>query len=227
MNRLGEVLKWVMGLVVVFALASSASAASISKTLTNTTGADNANPIQVGDLDTTTYELTITYTSEGGPAVTLLDTIPSEFENVVVNDSAVCTPLSVGRASHDGTKGATKIACDLPAGTDASLVVTFQTRRSPGKGHKVPVFAPTSCEALLLNDGAVAVDRSTDPETIVAGPSAALAVDVVDLRFDRDGDGIGDACDNCLSVSNPDQLDTDGDGAGDLCDAAPSDPLVK
>jgi hypothetical protein len=31
-------------------------------------------------------------------------------------------------------------------------------------------------------------------------------------------DGVGDACDNCMNVYNPDQGDTDNDNAGDVCD---------
>jgi hypothetical protein len=34
---------------------------------------------------------------------------------------------------------------------------------------------------------------------------------------DGDGDGVGDACDNCLDISNTDQADTDHDRVGNTC----------
>ncbi|GMV41086.1 MAG: hypothetical protein AMXMBFR64_28020 [Myxococcales bacterium] len=37
-------------------------------------------------------------------------------------------------------------------------------------------------------------------------------------QADQDGDGIGDACDNCPLASNASQADKDGDGIGDACD---------
>ena len=40
----------------------------------------------------------------------------------------------------------------------------------------------------------------------------------VPVRPQDPGGGVGDVCDNCLDVANPDQEDADSDGTGDVCD---------
>ena len=43
-------------------------------------------------------------------------------------------------------------------------------------------------------------------------------------RQDVDGDGVSNDSDNCVSVANADQADRDGDGLGDACDGQPENP---
>lgn len=52
----------------------------------------------------------------------------------------------------------------------------------------------------------------------VASPDGATTQAAV-KETDSDGDGVPDSRDNCVAVSNKDQLDTDGDGYGNACDA--------
>ena len=78
-------------------------------------------------------------------------------------------------------------------------MVVIQTVASPGRGHGAPVFKPTSCGPLPINDGATAfeVDPATgelvlveevDPVTgeitlvpvVIAGPSNSLEVEAVE-----------------------------------------------
>jgi len=67
--------------------------------------------------------------------------------------------------------------------------------------------APTCLDRNLCDDPGITFDIP-----LVGGPDP-----------DSDGipDGIGDNCDNCLGVANPDQADADADGFGDLCDFCP------
>jgi hypothetical protein len=46
-----------------------------------------------------------------------------------------------------------------------------------------------------------------------------IAVSSLGFADDTDGDGIDDSIDNCVSISNADQVDTDSDGIGNDCDA--------
>ncbi len=61
------------------------------------------------------------------------------------------------------------------------------------------------------------VDGDGDPDAL----SASNGDDTI--AWYRNGwDGLGDACDNCPRVENPEQVDGDGDGAGDACDVCPT-----
>ena len=54
-----------------------------------------------------------------------------------------------------------------------------------------------------------------DYTAIAAGGLHSLAL----TSLDSDNDGIPDSQDNCLTISNPDQLDSNENGVGDACDS--------
>jgi hypothetical protein len=74
------------------------------------------------------------------------------------------------------------------------------------------------CSNLLAN--AVLCDDYVDT-TAGNGTAAVCNAGIAAVTLDPDGDGLGDACDNCDDVANPQQVDGDADGVGDACDPTP------
>lgn len=69
------------------------------------------------------------------------------------------------------------------------------------------------------------LDEQGRPTPDGVGDVCDNCVDVVNPdQADLDLDGYGDACDNCPEFSNGSQVDRDGDGLGDACDFCPDDP---
>ena len=56
---------------------------------------------------------------------------------------------------------------------------------------------------------------------------AILSLANIPALAGTDGDGVADATDNCICVSNPLQEDDDGDGRGNVCDNCPNPPDVN
>ena len=76
----------------------------------------------------------------------------------------------------------------------------------------------------LSSDGAVGLVGAFLDGDLGPGAGAAYLFALGACQVDTDRDGIGDACDNCEGVPNPQQLDADADGVGDDCDNCPTAP---
>lgn len=106
-----------------------------------------------------------------------------------------------------------------------SMVVYVQLMDTAGNMSSIysdTIYLDTDSDGIPNNDG-----TTTDNCPYVSNPD----------QSDRNGNGIGDACDgdldgdtvvdirdNCPATYNPSQLDSDGDGTGDDCDACINDP---
>ena len=87
---------------------------------------------------------------------------------------------------------------ELPLAIGAGETTTFDI-----------TFTPSDSGAF---DATVYIASDDDDEDLFSFPITGTG------QRDTDGDGVLDAVDNCVYVSNPDQGDADGDGLGDLCD---------
>lgn len=124
------------------------------------------------------------------------------------------------------------VAADSGQLPDTLPVVVVKPKELPTRG-RIFVFTwdliHTSLPMSLSSPVTIVVERDNCPGVLNSsnadsdGDGVGDACDVC-LRLndpeqsDMDGDGKGDLCDNCVEHKNPSQLDTDGDGVGDLCD---------
>jgi hypothetical protein len=113
---------------------------------------------------------------------------------------------------------------DVPHGVGVAAPVSFQIVffeaqpdveiiciRCPSNGmsHTQGVEAPRSTGYAALEDrNRNNFSLTQDAVRFTTGPPT---------NPDALGDGLGDLCDSCPNVYNPDQADTDGDGVGDAC----------
>ena len=203
------------------------------KELTSGPDADEDGEIDVvvgvGQLTTTEYDFTMTYSNLDGPPVLIVDTAPAEWIVTAIEGNATGLPVGrneVASFSNDfgtvdvfGTgKGAksrssTKILW-TPDPDGGTLNVLMETRQSPG--NRNVKFAPTSCGPLFLNSGLAQVfeiDPATGeplrdpasgeklPPLFTAEPLVLAAVE------DVDGDGV---------IVADGSGDEDGDGRTDI-----------
>jgi len=127
--------------------------------------------------------------------------------------TATVGPAGVFAADMDGD-GDTDI---LSAFYDSGVVGWFENVDGLGSFGQLQTLTNTALYAVAV----VAADLDGDGDTDAA--SASSGGDSIRWYENlSSADTIGDACDNCPDVGNPDQVDVDGDGFGDSCDNCPA-----
>jgi hypothetical protein len=153
--------------------------------------------------------------------------------------------VDIWRGGKSGKKCNSDTSFRWMPGGDNTLNIQTLARCHKGEagrnGRSNNFCRPTSCGALMLNDGAVAFQKYEDGELVlddegnpivVAGPSNKIclaAVDDVngdgtftwDGTGDEDGDTLLDYAEACELGTDPCLADTDGDGVNDNVDACP------
>jgi len=210
--------------------------------------------VEVGQSEPTTYVFGLLACQCCHYSWQIEDTVPAEWQVVYyAQEPDGAGELDVSQANKkNNNKSATKITWrlnadpNLPEIEEESLrylyVVATTRERTNGK------FAPTSCGALYLNDGAdvYLIDPNTDepwadPNTGEKYPpiyeyenlciAAVSDVNedgeiVRDGTGDEDGDGLSDWSEACEIGTDPCNPDTDGDGVPDGDDPEPLDPCI-
>lgn len=153
----------------------------------------------------------------GSPVID--DSTGGDGDGSVEPGETVDLTIALKNIGGDATNVSATLSCDL--GT-VSVVAASATQSYPdlptgGQGtnaspFKIEVKAEHPiCEAIPLLLSVTAAEGDGEIEFVIQ----------VNALPDPDGDGIGEVCDNCPTVPNPDQRNRDPDALGDACDNCP------
>jgi hypothetical protein len=142
--------------------------------------------------------------------------VPSDgSERIVANHLAVFAPKLGSVGSVRGLVYAAPDRSKPISGATVTLAGTGSDTTDATGSYQLDTLPG----ALQLEVKAPGFASKQVPVTIAAGATVQLDVALLsDASADVDGDGVGDAVDNCAARANPDQADLDRDGVGDACD---------
>jgi len=147
---------------------------------------------------------------------------PAGMDNIVFS----LAPASPSLSPTSGGVGATPLApgCGMPPGTGTAGDLWF-VGAPVGPGGAAPYFNAEPLGLATFRSAGVPDDDVDAIDMCNGFVGMDFDGDMVDngCDFDMDGDGAGNAFDNCAGVPNPGQADFDGDGLGDACDADDDD----
>jgi hypothetical protein len=155
-------------------------------------------------------------------------------------ESELRAQLHVGPADFDpGTAGLnlTMLGGDTDANAYLFAVSSVLAQAAADAGGPIDAALQELLSKLALDladdgsldaariDTLVAAQRALDSKRIkeqfamrLASIGSPAVVPDLDRMIDSDGDGVVNSADNCLRISNPDQLDSNSNGLGDPCD---------